>query len=81
METHFSDVSKRPDESIPKISVHGVENFKRDTLNCVLDKLIMDLNEKSLVYETISKKFSLLMILQKNNQESLDLESVLDDVD
>ena len=80
--TDYSDINMRritlkfSDKSTDKVSVYGAEKFKRDTLNVALDKLIMDLNKRSQVYETFSKKFEFLMDLQDKNMEHIDLESV-----
>ena len=85
--TEYSDINKRritlkfSDKSTDKVSVYGAEKFKRDTLNVALDKLIMDLNRRSQVYETYSKKFKFLMDLQDKNMENIDLESVRNIVD
>lgn len=87
VETGYSDINKRritskfSDKSTDKVSVYGAEKFKRDTLNVALDKLIMDLNNRSHVYETYSKKFKFLMDLQDKNMENIDLESVRNVID
>ncbi|XP_071043839.1 uncharacterized protein [Parasteatoda tepidariorum] len=64
-------------KSTDKFSVYGTEKFKRKKLNVALDKLIMDLNKRSQVYEMYSKKFKFLMDLQDKNMENLDLESAV----
>lgn len=72
---------KFADKSSDEVSVYGAEKFKRDTLNVALNKLIMDLNERSQVYEIISKKFNFLLDLQDKNKESMNLESLRNVVD
>ncbi|XP_045456065.1 uncharacterized protein LOC123665878 [Melitaea cinxia] len=85
--TDYSDINKRritlkfSDKSTDKVSVNCAEKFKRDTLNVALDKMIMDLNNRSQAYETYSKKFKFLMDLQDKNQEHIDLESVRNIID
>ncbi|KAG6438748.1 hypothetical protein O3G_MSEX000191 [Manduca sexta] len=66
---------KFSDKSTGEFSVYGAERFKRDPLNVTLDKLIMDLNKRSQVYETYSKKFKYLMDLQDKNIENIVLDS------
>ncbi|CAH0718620.1 unnamed protein product, partial [Brenthis ino] len=85
--TDYSDINKRritlkfSDKSTDKVSVNCAEKFKRDTLNVALDKMIMDLNNRSQAYETYRKKFKFLMDLQDKNQEHIDLESVRNIID
>lgn len=77
----YNDINKRritpkfSDRSTGEFLVNGAERFKRDTLNVALDKLIMDLNKRSQVYEICSKKFKFLMDLQDKNIKNIDLES------
>nr|XP_042899926.1 uncharacterized protein LOC122269698 [Parasteatoda tepidariorum] len=84
---NYNDVNKRrttpkfSDKSTDKFSVYGAGKFKRDTLNVALDKLIMDLNKRSQVYEMYSKKFKFLRDLHDKNMENIDLESVRNIVD
>lgn len=83
----YNDINKRritpkfSDKSTGEFSVYGAERFKRDTLNVALDKVIMDLNKRSQIYETYSKKFKFLMDLQDKNIENIDLESARDIID
>lgn len=48
---------KFTDKSTDIVSVYGAEKFKRVTLNVALNKLTMDLNRRSQVYETLRKIF------------------------